>query len=146
MKKVLRCYEILLPSLIACLIAFLAVSFEGVKNTNGDLGEGIAAVFSIILGSIPAFILAALCLVLLVIAICLILKKNKKGALVAALVFTCLLVLVFAVYFTIAVSLLDKIYVTVFAVLSAFLLAICFVLNCILVRNSSKLFATEKAD
>ncbi len=137
MNKVFNAFKIILPVLIALIIALAVAFLTGASNaSDGSLQGGLNVIVAVLVGIFPLIIFVFLCTALFVIEICLCVLKNKKGSIIASLVFLCLLAPVLIFYIVISLALLHKVVLgVIIAVITLLVFIAALVLSCILTRN-----------
>ncbi len=139
MNKVFNAFKIVLPVLIAMIIALAVTFLTGAKNAgDGTLQGGLNVIVAVLVGIFPLIIFAFLCTALLVIEICMCVLKNKKGSIIASLVFLCLLAPVLIFYIVISLALLHKVILgVIIAIITLLVFITALVLSCILTKNAT---------
>ncbi len=140
MNKKLKAFKICLPICIVLLIALVLTFFLSAQYvSDGTLEKGLQVVFTVIVSIFPIIVLIPICVALGIIEICLCVKENPKGSLIASLVFLSLLIPVFIFYVYMTLSILyELIYVVLLTIVTTILFIVTWILSCILVGNVSK--------
>lgn len=132
MNKAFNAFKIILPVLIAMIIALIITVLMGASNaSDGTLQEGLNVVIAVLVGIFPVIIFAFLCSALLITEICLCILKNKKGSIIASLVLLCLLAPVLMFYIVISLAVLHKmIYIFIAAAITLLIFIAALALAC----------------